>query len=200
MKYLLVCSMNECKCIPWDMIRPNGSDHVPMCERYGNGCFYSKMKNDTHAKKHCYCLPQCNTKIYQQSSAEKIPLDMAQVCREFPDLTERMAFMQLGFQDFKFYFDEYSKSLYEPIKGSWDYYQRIKNEENPDPIWHLIKYIKKVKVPNPMSHYLYHCDSDVMKNLFIKDVAVIEIHLMDQSYLKGVVQVKYVRYFVMVFT
>ena len=153
------------------------------------------MKNDTHAKKNCYCLPQCNTKIYQQSSTEKIPLDMAQVCREFPDLTERMSFMQLGFQDFKFYFDEYSKLLYGSVKGSWDDYQSIKNEENPDPLWHLVKHIKEAEAPTMESQYLYHCDSDVMKSLFANDVAVIEIQFMDQSYLNGVVQVEYVIFY-----
>ena len=103
--------------------------------------------------------------------------------------------MQLGFQDVKFYFDEYSKLLYGSMKGSWEDYQSIKNEENPNPIWHLVKYMKEVKAPTAHGQYLYHCDSDVMKSLFAKDVAVIEIHFLDQSYLKGLVQVKYVIFY-----
>ena len=183
--------MSECQCIPWDMIRPNGTDHIPMCERYGNGCFYYKMKNVTHVKKSCYCLPQCNSKIYQQSSVEKVPLDMAQICKEFPDLSERMTFMQLKYQDFEFYFDEYSKLDYLSTEGeaSWQWFTGIRNFYGPfsEPIWKLINMDQAV--PNRQS--FYQCDSDYMKNLFAKDVVVIEIQMMDQSYQKGLIQVKF---------
>ena len=105
------------------MIRPIGTKNVGMFERFANGCFYSKMKNDTHLKKSCYCLPHCNAKIYQ-TSHEQIPLDLTKVCESFPDLTARKNFMQLKFLNFKRFIDEFDKKWtdFKLINGYEDLY------------------------------------------------------------------------------
>ena len=67
--------MHVCKCIPWDMIRNDDVEKVHMCDRFSNNCFQTKMKNTTHAKKSCFCLPKCDA-IHFTQSEEKIPLDI----------------------------------------------------------------------------------------------------------------------------
>ena len=67
--------MNVCKCIPWDMIRHDDVENIHMCDRFSNNCFQTKMKNTTHAKKSCFCLPKCNA-IHFTQSEEKILLDI----------------------------------------------------------------------------------------------------------------------------
>ena len=52
-------SADQCSCIPWDIPRPDGDFYWPICDVYGNSCFFSAL-NKYDAVDNCKCLPDCN--------------------------------------------------------------------------------------------------------------------------------------------
>ena len=72
-------SYSECKCIPWDMVRPDNFN-PELCDSIGNLCFYSKMRNVTYQRNSCKCQPLCNVKKF--TTTETIsPLETTSKCK-----------------------------------------------------------------------------------------------------------------------
>ena len=51
-------------CYPWNYPRPVDKD-LPLCQYFGNDCFYSKFQNNTYKQQNCNCLPACNEVNYK---------------------------------------------------------------------------------------------------------------------------------------
>ena len=64
MKHICNFSIKECMCHPWNYPKPLDSD-VPLCQYFGNGCFFSKFQNNTYKLQNCDCLPACNEVNYK---------------------------------------------------------------------------------------------------------------------------------------
>ena len=61
---ILLSSLKECMCHPWNYPKPVDKD-VPLCQYFGNDCFYSKFQNNTYKQQNCNCLPACNEVNYK---------------------------------------------------------------------------------------------------------------------------------------
>ena len=161
--------MDTCQCIPWDMIRPNGKEKFRICDRYSNECFYSKMKDENYAKESCHCLPDCNT-IRFTYTLEQIPLNNNDICEVFNHFNDidsaQKVNMQLKLEDWKKFLK---------LRNFKKYNNFLENRKNTDTVYNYYdssdKYNYEMKFPKKM------CED-------LKNVAVIEIQIMDQSYLK----------------
>ena len=51
-------------CYPWNYPKPIDRD-MPLCQYFGNDCFFSKFQDNTYKLKHCDCLPACNVVDYK---------------------------------------------------------------------------------------------------------------------------------------
>ena len=57
-------SIKECMCHPWNYPKPIDKD-VPLCQYFGNDCFFTKFQDNTYKLQNCDCLPACNEVNYK---------------------------------------------------------------------------------------------------------------------------------------
>ena len=178
-------SMNVCQCIPWDMIRPNRTENMHICDRFSNDCFHSKMKNFTYAKKSCHCIPTCNT-IHFTYAIEKSPLHIHEICQQFRYIGSRKTFQQLKLKDWKLFLNMTTS------KRAYRHFLKSRNQSS------IEKFSKDIQVGNignnnaddDLEDEDDEADSGTLFNheichrLFSKDVSIFEIQLVDQSYKK----------------
>ena len=80
------------------MIRQDNIENITICDRFSKGCFLTKMRNATYAKKSCFCLPKCNS-IHFTYSEEKIRLNIEEMCENFASMRPRKEYRQLLSKD-----------------------------------------------------------------------------------------------------
>ena len=141
-------------CVPWDMPQPNGMN-INLCDSSGNFCFYSKMKNETFLSQSCKCYPSCNSVKYSYTE-KQAPISTEEECDKSSN----------GF----LYSVAKSQVLFTLLTTAQQKLKRkIKRSLTSD--------IKK--------------DLDTSENIrnwcktsFKKDIAIIEVEIADQSFVK----------------
>ena len=147
------------------------------------------MNNFTHAKKSCHCLPTCNT-IHFTYAIEKSPLNIHEICQQFPYIGSRKTFQQLKLKDWKLFLNMTTS------KRAYRHFLESRNQSS------IEKFSKDIQVGNIGNDNSNDDDNledgdeddedesgtlfnhDICHRLFSKDVSIIEIQLVDQSYKK----------------
>ena len=187
-------SMNVCQCIPWDMLRPNDTENMNICDRFSNDCFHSKMKNFTHAKKSCHCLPTCNT-IHFTYAIEKAPINIHEICHDFDHIGARKTFQQLKLKDWKMLLNMSTGNR------AFTHFLRSRNQSR------IEKFTRDIQFGNIFNNNNDTLEAEnededneigtgtlfneqICNQLFSKDVSIIEIQLIDKSYKKMIQSVR----------
>ena len=141
-------------CVPWDMPKPNRMD-INLCDSSGNLCFYSKMKNETFLSQFCKCYPSCNSVKYSYTE-KQAPISTEEECDRS---SHGFLYSVAKSQDIIPLLTTAKEKLERNIKWSWAFN------------------IKK--------------DLDISENIrnwcqtsFKKDIAIIEVEIADQSFVK----------------
>ena len=157
-------SKKVCQCIPWDMIRNNDSENVPICNGMGSHCFYENMNDNSFRDKSCYCLPDCHS-IQYATVKDEIPLS-ADYCKGLfseysPHITARLPIVSL-------LYDQMYKYMESTRTEDWNHYELHRYSRD--------RYNFKAGVR--------FFDETMCQDWVIKDLAIIEIQMTSPAYLK----------------
>lgn len=152
---MLKYSASQCKCIPWDLPRTNNDMLFPICDSAGNFCFHSKMKDHTFMGSSCYCLPSCNS-IKFSYTEKPITTNLKKRC--FPSSPGYIATSR----KFDYTWPNIAKLQHYYASGSYNSSSTNWNE------------VFSNKPPT----------EELCQNLYESDIAVVEIQIEGQSYVK----------------
>ena len=147
-------SARKCGCIPWDTPKPGRCTYYHLCDSAGNACFYDKMQDHGQVEDNCYCLPDCNSVKFSYTE-KQLPLKVDKEC------TRGMAW----------WLNVNYKRRFQVPNVNWILPLLEKANETGE----LFDWRNKVKVPK---------FEDYCKTLHKQDIAVLEIQMEGQAFLR----------------
>ena len=159
-------SKDICQCVPWDMIRNNDSNNLPICNGMGSHCFYENMNDNAFKDESCHCLPECKSTQYA-------------TVKVVEPLTENYCKARIQDEDSHIY------SRLPIVSLLYDqFYEYIKNTKPED--WNH-EYLHNTPRRNTIQRLTRSAawfDDKMCKDWVINDMAVVEIHIKSPAYLK----------------